>query len=74
MPFSKVGPDKYQTPSGRTYTGAQRRLWFARGGKFPGEKGPGELDRNPYPGSEGMRAQFPQDQLKKKQFRGNGYG
>lgn len=43
MPFTKVGKDDYTSPSGRHFNGAQVRLWHARGGKFPGEKGPGEM-------------------------------
>jgi hypothetical protein len=43
MPFKKVGKDDYTSPSGRHYNTAQVRLWHARGGKFPGEKGPGEM-------------------------------
>ncbi len=43
MPFKKVGKDDYTSPSGRHYNGAQVRLWHAGGGKFPGEKGPGEM-------------------------------
>lgn len=43
MPFSKVGKDDFTSPSGRHFNGAQVRLWHAHGGKFPGEKGPGEM-------------------------------
>jgi len=43
MPFKKVGKDDYTSPSGRHYNSAQVQLWHARGGKFPGEKGPGEM-------------------------------
>lgn len=45
MPFKKVGADSYTSPSGRHYNGAQVRLWHANGGKFPGEKGPGEMSK-----------------------------
>lgn len=38
MPFKKVGDDKYVSPSGRNYNSAQVRLWYAGGGKFPGQK------------------------------------
>lgn len=38
MPFKKVGNDDYTSPSGRHFNGAQVRLWYAQGGKFPGEK------------------------------------
>jgi len=46
MPFKKVGKDDYVSPSGRHFNSAQVRLWYAKGGKFPGEKGKGELKRN----------------------------
>jgi hypothetical protein len=39
MPFKKVRDDDYTSPSGRHFNGAQVRLWHARGGKFPGQKG-----------------------------------
>jgi len=38
MPFKKVASGKYKSPSGRTFTAAQVRLYYANGGKFPGEK------------------------------------
>jgi len=38
MPFRKVGKDNYVSPSGRHFTAAQVRLYYARGGSFPGEK------------------------------------
>jgi hypothetical protein len=38
MPFQKVGSDDYQSPSGRHFNGAQVRLWYANGEKFPGQK------------------------------------
>jgi hypothetical protein len=47
MPFTKIGNNKYVSPSGRTYNAAQVRLWYAQGGKFPGENGPGELPAKP---------------------------
>ncbi len=43
MPFTKMGQNSYVSPSGRHFNGAQVRLYYAGGGKFPGEKGPGEL-------------------------------
>lgn len=43
MPFTKVGKDDYTSPSGRHFNGAQVRLWHAQGGKFPGQKGEGEM-------------------------------
>jgi hypothetical protein len=42
MPFKKVGNDDYTSPSGRHFDGAQVRLFYANGGKFPGQKGKGE--------------------------------
>ena len=38
MPFVKIGKDKYKSPSGRIFNGAQVRLWYEGGGKFPGQK------------------------------------
>lgn len=38
MPFTKVGKDDYTSPSGRHFNGAQVRLWYANGDKFPGQK------------------------------------
>jgi len=38
MPFKKVEKNKYKGPSGRTFNLAQVRLYYARGGKFPGKK------------------------------------
>lgn len=38
MPFKKVGKNNYVSPSGRHFNGAQVRLWYAGGGKFPGQK------------------------------------
>lgn len=38
MPFSKVGPDKYVSPSGKSFNAAQVRLYYAHGGSFPGQK------------------------------------
>lgn len=46
MPFKKIGNNEYSSPSGRHYNGAQVRLWHANGGKFPGEKGPGEMSNS----------------------------
>lgn len=37
MPFKKVG-DHYVSPTGRHFTAAQVRLYYAHGGKFPGAK------------------------------------
>ena len=38
MPFKKIGKDDYVSPSGRHFNQAQVRLYYAGGGKFPGEK------------------------------------
>lgn len=38
MPFEKVGKNDYTSPSGRHFNTAQVRLWYAKGGKFPGQK------------------------------------
>ena len=38
MPFKKVGKDDYTSPSGRHFNQAQVNLYYANGGKFPGEK------------------------------------
>jgi hypothetical protein len=32
MPFKKVGPNKYKSPSGRTYTKKQVKAYYATGG------------------------------------------
>jgi len=32
MPFKKIGDNKYQSPSGRTFTEAQVRLYYATDG------------------------------------------
>lgn len=32
MPFKKVGPDKYKSPSGRGFTGNQVKLYYASDG------------------------------------------
>lgn len=34
MPFKKVGPNKYRSPSGRIFTKKQVRLYYASGGTF----------------------------------------
>lgn len=38
MPFKKVGKDKYKGPSGKTFNKKQVKLYYAKGGKFPGQK------------------------------------
>ena len=38
MPFKKLGPDKYQGPSGKVFNAAQVQLYYAHGGSFPGQK------------------------------------
>lgn len=32
MPFTKVGKNKYKSPSGRTYTAKQVRMYYATNG------------------------------------------
>jgi len=39
MPFKQTGPNKYVSPSGREYTSKQVKLYYALGGRFPGQKG-----------------------------------
>jgi hypothetical protein len=38
MPFTKVGQNRYVSPSGRKFDTKQVRLWYALGGRFPGQK------------------------------------
>ena len=38
MPFKKVGNDDYTGPSGKHFNLNQVRLYYAGGGKFPGQK------------------------------------
>lgn len=38
MPFKKVGKNDYTGPSGRHFDLNQVRLYYANGGKFPGQK------------------------------------
>lgn len=43
MPFKKVGPNKYKSPSGRTFTKKQVEAYYASGGTFKGaSKGKGK--------------------------------
>lgn len=37
MPFTKIGPDKYRSPSGRIFTARQVRLYYTYNG-FPKQK------------------------------------
>src|SRR5215475_8330245 len=39
MPFKKVGTNDYTGPSGRHFNKAQVRLYYAHGGRFPGQQG-----------------------------------
>jgi hypothetical protein len=34
MPFKKIGPNKYRSPTGRMFTKKQVELYYARGGTF----------------------------------------
>ncbi len=51
-PFVKLGNNKYKGKSGKVFGLAQVRLWYAGGGKFPGQKGPGQFptkkSKNPF--------------------------
>ena len=39
MPFKKIpGTKLYKSPSGRKFTIKQVKLYYAKGGKFPGQK------------------------------------
>ena len=38
MPFTRIGPGKYKSPSGRTFNQSQLALYYAHGGRFPGQK------------------------------------
>jgi hypothetical protein len=38
MPFKKLGDDDYTGPSGKHFDKAQVRLYYANGGKFPGQQ------------------------------------
>lgn len=42
MPFKKVGPNKYKSPSGRSFTKKQVEMYYATSGftkKMKGKKG-----------------------------------
>jgi hypothetical protein len=34
MPFKKIGPNKYKSPSGKTFTKKQVTAYYASGGTF----------------------------------------
>jgi hypothetical protein len=42
MPFTKIGPNKYRSPSGRIFTEKQVKMYYATGGfqksKIKGKK------------------------------------
>src|SRR5262245_15442246 len=40
--FTKIGRGLYQSPSGRKFTAPQVRMYYARGGNFPGQQGMGD--------------------------------
>jgi hypothetical protein len=42
MPFRKIAPNKYVSPSGRTFNQKQIALYYAKGGRFPGNPGMAE--------------------------------
>jgi hypothetical protein len=58
MPFKKVGQDQYVSPRGNKFTRSQVRLYYAKGGRFPGE---------------GMRESAPPNPLKEMSY-GTQYG
>jgi hypothetical protein len=37
MPYRKVGPDDYVSPTGKHINGKQNKLWHTLGGRWPGE-------------------------------------
>jgi hypothetical protein len=49
MPFTPIGNGIYRSPSGRAFDQSQVKLWYAQGGKFPGQQGPGEIAKPPEP-------------------------
>lgn len=46
MPFKQIGPNKYESPAGNTFTRKQVGLWYAGGGRFPGQKMGESLSHN----------------------------
>lgn len=38
MPFTRLGPNRYQGPTGKIFDLKQVQLYYANGGKFPGKK------------------------------------
>jgi hypothetical protein len=46
MPFTKTGPDRYKSPSGRTFSKAQVRLYYASGGFKPSKMKKMRIERN----------------------------
>jgi len=47
MPFTKIGPDKYTSPSGKVYTEKQVRAYYATNGfKRAPKKNPGLVGRS----------------------------
>jgi len=38
VPFTKVGRNKFVSPAGNEFTRKQVGLWYAGGGRFPGQK------------------------------------
>ena len=43
MPFTKIGPNKYTSPAGNTFDRKQIQMYYANGGRFPGQKGMAEM-------------------------------
>jgi hypothetical protein len=50
MPFTKTGRNTYTSPAGNKFTRSQMALYYARGGRFPGQ---------------GMRESFPNPDINK---------
>ena len=48
MPFKKLGGGQYEGPSGKKFNLNQVRMYYARGGSFPGQKSMGaDFPRSP---------------------------
>jgi hypothetical protein len=53
MPFTKIGRNTYTSPAGNKFTRSQMALYYARGGRFPGQ---GMRESFPNPGINKMSA------------------
>ncbi len=45
MPFKKLGTNKYEGPSGKKFNLNQVKMYYARGGSFPGQKQSGSKSK-----------------------------